>query len=289
LGVHVIWFVLPLAVWTGVLLLRPGISDARRFVLFLLGTGLVLTLMVEIVVVSGDIGRMNTVFKFYLHVWALFAVSAAAAITWMWQSRSRWNFGWRIIWQVGLVFFVTCMALYPLTATLAKVRDRMASEAPHTLDGMTYMQYATLFDLDTELDLNQDYNAIRWLQDNISGSPVIVEGHLTEYRWGTRFTIYTGLPGVVGWNWHQRQQRTLLPDNWVWDRVNAIEEFYQTTDLEIATQFLDQYEVSYIILGQLERAKYVGDGLVKFEEQNGSLWNKIYRDQDTVIYEVIRE
>jgi len=289
LGVHVIWFVMPMAVWTAVLLLRPGISDARRFALFLLGTGLVLTLMVEIVVVSGDIGRMNTVFKFYLHGWTLFAISAAAAITWMWQSRSLWNLGWRIVWQVGLVFFVASMALYPLTATLAKVRDRMATEAPHTLDGMTYMQYATLFDLDTEMDLSQDYDAIRWLQDHISGSPVIVEGQLTEYRWGTRFTIYTGLPGVVGWNWHQRQQRTLLPDNWVWDRVNGVDEFYQTIDLDAAVQFLNQYDVSYIILGQLERAKYVGDGLVKFEEQNGRLWNEIYRNQDTVIYEVIRE
>ncbi|MFN2234075.1 MAG: DUF2298 domain-containing protein, partial [Anaerolineales bacterium] len=65
LGVHVIWLVLPLAVWAGILMLRPGISDVRRFNFFLIGTGLVLTLMVEVIVVSGDIGRMNTVFKFY--------------------------------------------------------------------------------------------------------------------------------------------------------------------------------------------------------------------------------
>ncbi len=86
IGVHVIWLVLPLAVWAGVLLLRPGISDAKRFTFFLVGTGLVLTLMVEVIVVSGDIGRMNTVFKFYLHVWSLFSVSSAAIIIWMWQS-----------------------------------------------------------------------------------------------------------------------------------------------------------------------------------------------------------
>jgi len=56
----------------------------------------------------------------------------------------------------------------------------MAPEAPHTLDGMTYMEYAIHADEGVEMDLSQDYNAIRWMQDNVTGSPVIVEAHLTE-------------------------------------------------------------------------------------------------------------
>ena len=47
--------------------------------------------------------------------------------------------------------------------------------------------------------------------------------------------------------------------------------------------------MDYIVLGQLERAKYAGEGLNKFEAQNGVLWSEVYRDRDTVIYEVIRE
>jgi uncharacterized membrane protein len=245
--------------------------------------------MVEVVVVSGDIGRMNTVFKFYLHVWSLFSVSAAVTMTWMWQSLSKIKNRWRILWQIGLILFIGSMLLYPLTATLAKVRDRMVPDAPHTLDGMTYMQYATHADEGADMDLSQDYNAIRWMQDNISGSPVIVEAHLTEYRWGTRYTIYTGLPGVVGWNWHQRQQRTLLPNDWVWDRVNAIAAFYEGTDPASAVEFLAQYDVSYIVVGQLERAKYSLEGIRKFDEYNGMLWSEVFRDRDTIIYEVIRK
>ena len=207
----------------------------------------------------------------------------------MWQNLSKRNHRWRILWQIGLAIFVGSMLLYPLTATLAKVRDRMAADAPLSLDGMSYMQYATHADEGVEMDLSQDYNAIRWLQDHVICSPVIVEAHLTEYRWGTRYTIYTGLPGVVGWNWHQRQQRTLLPDNWVWDRVNAIAEFFNTADSSTASQFLKRYDVSYIIIGQLERAKYSPEGIGKFEAYDGSLWNEVFRDRDTIIYEVIRE
>ncbi len=288
MGVHVAWLVLPMVLWAGILFLRPGQSDVKRFALFLLGTGLLLTLMVELVAVSGDIGRMNTVFKFYLHTWALFAVAGAAAFAWLLGSLPRWSRGWRIFWQVSVVVLISGAALYPLTATPAKIRDRMAEDAPHTLDGMTYMQYAILFDLETEMDLSQDYNAIRWMQENVKGSPVIVEGQLTEYRWSTRYTIYTGLPGVLGWNWHQRQQRALTPDSWVWDRVNAIDAFYQTTDPAEAVAFLEKYDVAYIVLGQLERAKYAGDGLVKFEAQNGILWNEVYRDRETAIYEVVK-
>ncbi|HIE57546.1 MAG TPA: hypothetical protein EYP88_04860 [Anaerolineales bacterium] len=252
----------------------------------LLGTGLMLTLMVELVAVSGDLGRMNTVFKFYLHAWTLFSVAGAAAFSWLLGSIHQWNRGWRTFWQASMIVLISGAVLYPLTATPAKIRDRMTSEAPHTLDGIAYMQSATHFDLDDEMELSQDYNAIRWMQDNVQGSPVIVEAQLSEYRWSTRYTIYTGLPGVLGWNWHQRQQRALIPDSWIWDRVNAIDAFYQTTDLDETTAFLNKYDVSYIVLGQLERAKYAGDGLVKFEAQNGILWDAVYRDRETVIYEV---
>ena len=77
---------------------------------------------------------------------------------------------------------------------------------------MTFMKYSQHWD-GQMMDLSEDYNAIRWMQDNVQGSPVIVEANCTEYRWCTRMTIYTGLPGVVGWNWHQRQQRGVASTN----------------------------------------------------------------------------
>jgi YYY domain-containing protein len=287
LGIQIAWFVLPLAIWSGALLLRPGMSDAKRIVLFFIGTGLVLTLMVELIVVSGDIGRMNTVFKFYFHTWTLFAVSSGTALGWLVIAIPKWSLGWRTLWQVILGFTVFSAALYPLLGGAAKIMDRMEKTAPLTLDGMTYMQYSTYHDEGVAMDLSQDYNAIRWMQDNVVGSPVIVEANSVEYHWGTRYTIYTGLPGVVGWNWHQRQQRTATPHDWVFERVDAVHEFYQTEDLQWTQDFIQMYDVSFIIFGQLEQAKYPGPGLEKFAGQEGVLWDEVFRDRDTVVYEVI--
>jgi len=289
-GVKVGWLVLPLAALAGVLILRPELPGMKRGVMFMIGTALLLTLVVEIVVLVGDIGRMNTVFKIYMQAWILFSVSAAAAFGWLLTAIPRWTARWRTIYQGGLYVLLASAFLFTLTATTDKISDRMTPAAPRTLDSMTYMNHTQHWDGQT-MDLSQDYRAIRWMQDNVQGSPVIVEANCTEYRWCTRFTIYTGLPGVVGWNWHQRQQRPLV-SNLIFDRVAEIGVFYMTTNVEAAHAFLEKYRVEYIIVGQLERNIYpvlldAPDGLAKFEQYDGKYWKEVYRDGNTAIYQVV--
>jgi YYY domain-containing protein len=287
LRVEIAWLVLPVAAWAAALILRPNQPDGKRAVLFLVGSGLFLTLMVEVVVLRGDITRMNTVFKFYLQAWTMLSLAAAAGLVWLLPAvRSNWRAGWRSGWQITLVGLVFGSALFPLLAGTDKIRDRMAHQAPNTLDGMAYMAYSTYHDFGQPLDLSEDYRAIIWMQENVEGSPVIVEGHASEYRWGSRYTIYTGLPGVVGWNWHQRQQRGVVSTIWVTDRVQQVGEFYETVDPVVAQSFLQMFNVRYIIVGQYERAMYGPLGLIKFEEWNGRLWDEVYRDGATVIYRV---
>jgi uncharacterized membrane protein len=94
------------------------------------------------------------------------------------------------------------------------------------------------------------------------------------------------LPGVVGWNWHQRQQRVLTSVQ-VQDRVNEVGEFYTNIDPSVSREFLKKYNVKYIIVGQLERAAYIPEGIAKFEQADGRYWREVYRDGQTVIYEVL--
>lgn len=288
LGIHIGWVVGLLGVWALALLLRPNQPDAKRLVLFMIGTALVLTLFVELFALQGDIGRMNTVFKFYFQAWTLLGLASAAALVWVMPAvASRWRGSVATVWQVVLIILLAGAFLYPLTASADKIRDRISASAPVGLDGDAFMQTSTYYDQGIDMDLNQDYLAIQWMRNNVPGSPVIVEANTVEYRWGNRFTIYTGLPGVLGWNWHQRQQRGFLDYNGINNRLNEIPLFYQTTDVNEALGFLERYDVRYIILGQMERAYYSGPGLDKFESFDGIHWKEVFREMDTVIYEVL--
>lgn len=288
-GVGIAWMAFPLAVWALVLIFRPGQAPAKRFILFLIGSGFVLTLVVELIVLVGDIGRMNTVFKFYLQAWTMLSLSAAFAFIMVFPRRSEWP-GWlNKTWQVIVSVLIFCAALFPLLAGADKIRDRISAVAPHTLDGAAYMATSEFNDNGVIIDLNQDYEGIQWMQKNIKGSPVIVEANTVEYRWGTRYTIYTGLPGVVGWNWHQRQQRAVLASTTVTDRVDEIKKFYETTNIDEARAFLAKYNVRYMVVGQLENLYYPGPGLLKFIENSGKLWDPVFQNETTTIYEVRKE
>lgn len=257
LGYSIAIIVIPSLAWTALLILRPGMPLGKQVVLVLTSVGLALTFVVELVVLQGDISRMNTVFKFYLQVWELFSVGAAAACIFVLLDLPAWKKSWRWLWTVLSILFIFAALLYPLVASMSKIRDRMTLTAPATLDGMRYMVYTQRYhELSATLDLSEDYDAIRWMQDNIEGSPVIVEANAPEYRWGSRYTIYTGLPGILGWRWHQSQQRISAPDNHVDQRLFDITSFYLTQSTEEASAFLERYNVAYIVVGGLERTYY---------------------------------
>ncbi|MBM3152088.1 MAG: hypothetical protein FJZ96_07790, partial [Chloroflexi bacterium] len=294
MGIRIVWLALPLAAWSGILVLRPGQDEMKRAVLFLVGTALALTLVVELIVLSGDIGRMNTVFKLYYQAWTLLSISAAAAFGWLLPEFRRWTEGWRTFWLAAGGALLAIALLFTFLATSDKMRDRWVPGIPHTLDSLDYMQYASYGNYGVTMELAEDYRAIHWLQENVIGSPVIVEAAPAgvQYGWHSRMTIYTGLPGVIGWEWHQIQQR-VLDSNAVRARGQEVDQFFNTTDLSLAQDFLAKYSVRYIIVGRLEWAKYTpttedtANGLLKFEAYEGRLWQEVYRDGQTVIYEVI--
>ncbi|MDQ7029850.1 MAG: DUF2298 domain-containing protein [Ardenticatenia bacterium] len=259
-----------------------------QMVLVMVAVGVGLTLVVEFLVLKGDISRMNTVFKFYLQVWVLFAVASAVGVARIWRTRPRWPSGWRALWTWGFVALFGATLLYPVLATRAKINDRFDTSVGPTLNGMAFMDKAIHYDRERALPLVWDKQAIEWLQENVQGSPVIAEinTYPTLYGWGNRYAMFTGLPAIVGWDWHQRQQRALLPGEVVTRRIEDVQRLYTTPDPNEAYQILRHYEAEYIIVGELERAYATPEGIAKFAQMDGLLWDLVYANEGTHIYRV---
>ncbi len=296
LGYQVALIVLPLIAWIAILFFRPYQSRSMRFVLVLIGLALSMTLGVEFVVIGGDIGRQNTVFKFYIQAWLLFSVAGGVAVAWLFQASDYWSNRIRFAWYTPFIILFIIAGLYPVMATRARALDRMAPDIPLTLNGLDYMTAATHYEtvqLENRgevIDLSVDHELILWMQENVEGSPVIIEGRSfpSEYRWNGRFAINTGLPSVLGWNFHQKQQRTFDPlPRWVDQRDSNIRMFYDTPSIDEAVNVLHHYDVKYIINSVLERVQTTPEGLDKFERMvDQGLLSVAYATIGGTIYEV---
>jgi uncharacterized membrane protein len=255
--------VIPLAAWAGLLFFLPGQNALLRAVYALIVLALVISLGVELVVLDGDIGRQNTVFKFYLQVWFMLSIVGGVTLAWMLRDSWRWNAAVRGLWQAGLAVLFAIGLCYPILGTQARFLDRFAkAQTPLTLDGMEYMKYAVHGENGLYFKLVGDYDMIRWLQENVQGTPVIMEAHQypSEYHWNGRISIYTGLPTILGWRFHQLQQHTLPDmDKLVQNRENNVAAFYELTGSEGisgAMGLIRNYDIEYIVVGALERAFY---------------------------------
>jgi YYY domain-containing protein len=250
----------------------------------LFGVALCATLIPEFVALQGDVGRMNTVFKFYLQAWLLLSIVAAVALGWLVREsvRDRLLRQIRPAWLALLVIFVLAAVAYPLLASKGKIGLRF-SDMPLSLDGMQYMDFAHYSDDGQDLNLPGDAQALRWMQNNVQGTPVVLEGRSPVYRWGSRFSIYTGLPTILGWDVHEGQQRTGYM-GMLQERIGDVERAYSSTNPQDALNVLRKYQVRYVVVGGLERKYYPAAGLAKF--RNMPDLQLVYDADDVQIYEV---
>ncbi len=243
-----------------------------------------LCLMVELVVLVGDIGRMNTVFKFYYQVWVLLAVASALSLPLLVDSWKTWPPRVRRVWMTAFVLLLASSSLYPLLATPTKIRDRFVATPP-TLDGLAFAEKAEYFLQSKTFPLRPDLLAIRWLEDHVKGTPVLLEMNTGTllYTWGSRYAVHTGLPTLAGWSWHQRQQQAGIADNRVDTRIAETQLMYRTPDVAQTRALLAKYGVKLVVVGELERLFGTPEGIAKFASMG---LEKIYDAEGVTIYRV---
>jgi YYY domain-containing protein len=243
-----------------------GPALIRAFVLLLFLGGALLTAATEFIFLQDLFGtRMNTVFKFYYQAWTVWAVAGAFALMALLNTK-----GWFAGIGAGLVsVLVSAGLLFPIFASLSKTSNFSAQP---TLDGAAYLQRAK----------PEDAALINWLNQHVSGDPTTVEAPADPYAayvYNGRIAAFTGLPTLLGWGGHEHQWRGNYTEPA--RREPLIQTLFSTTNPDEAQAILHEFNVRYVIVGQVERVKYGAEGLSKFD----SMCRTAFQSGDSRIYE----
>jgi hypothetical protein len=184
-------------------------------------------------------------------------------------------------WKMVVVMLLVMVSLYPILASKRKAHWFWSDFKQHpTLNGLAYIVSESPF----------DGAAIRFLNERIPGQPCLVEFVGMGYNtWGSRFSIFTGIPALMGWDGHVREWLTGRPGSEaaISERFNATELIYRTTDIAQAKKALDDHGVRLIMVGSVERhgapgvrGPYPPEGLAKFAK----FLPLIYKNPEVEIY-----
>ncbi len=303
----IIYFVLPnglvfvlaggIAAAGSILVLSNLRDRSLAFTLLLGASAFALIAVCEIVflkdVFASTLPRMNTVFKFYFQCWALLSVTSGVGLYFILErfrppvniprSQQVMQRGVEALWALGLCILLLAGAVYPVAG--AYTRTNHFTQRSNSLDGLDYLQNCPLYMCG--YNSSGDYYAIRWLNSNIQGDPVIVEAIGGDYSMYGRVSAFTGLPTIMGWIGHEYQWRV----NWLNNPLNAVDfnsrksdvdTIYTSTDPKVVLAAMARYNAQYVYVGPLERQQYPGVNLARF----GAFMQVVYNADGVTIYKV---
>jgi YYY domain-containing protein len=257
-------------------------EDEVKFIAALIITGLLLTTFCELVFFKDGFQqpfeRMNTVFKLYMQLWLFFSLSAAFAV---YYARERLCSS--KVLAAFAILLVVIGIFYPVSATFVRANGFSLGSTPTTLDGMLFLKKMT--------GGAEEYEALSWINGNITGHPVILERSGVDYtyasaRYVSRVSAFTGLPTILGWPGHEIQWRLTQKNisNETGARSKDISEIYTSSDMNETASLIKKYGISYIYVGREEKDVYtIGDKFEThpdvFELAFNSSWGgvKVYR------------
>jgi uncharacterized membrane protein len=177
--------------------------------------------------------------------------------------------------------------LFPFYAVPARANESLAQSL--TLDGNRFfvplgMQLGDL----PEGSVVADLELIRFLRAHSQSYPVIAEWYETEYQWNGRMSVQTGLPAIVGWGNHMRQQYGDTVGVNVDMRIDDMRSIYLSEDIGRIRDVLENYNVTYIVVGSLERLYMAGGTQAIFDElvASGEL-EQVFSAGGSAIYQVV--
>jgi YYY domain-containing protein len=218
------------------------------------------------------VDRMNTFFKLYLEAWLLFAI-ATAVLVFRRKDRRGVIDAWPVPAKAAAAVLAAAALFTSATAGRAAVSRHFAPYSGPSLDGLRYL----------EEQRPGEYRAVEWLRRNVAGTPVVLEAQGPSYQDFGRISMLTGLPTVLGWDYHVKQRGN--PESEIETRKNHVRTIYSHPEAAPAQALLKRHRVAYVYVGPLERKTYPPAGLQKFKT-NPDLFQLAYENPDVQIYRV---
>lgn len=211
------------------------------------------------------IDRMNTIFKIYNGVWIGLALALGILILRLRGTQRR-----LLLWTTAPLLALGLVNL-PLGVLQGWAQPRISSPRP-TLDGRAFLGKHSPSD---------DF-VVGCLRGAARPDEIIAEAAGPSYQDFTRIAMHTGLPTLVGWEWHLRQ-RGQDPLR-ISARFDALRELYSDDSGTERRKIIDQYGIDWIICGDLERRHYKLEAENPFRNVPGvKIWA---RRGNTILYRV---
>ena len=188
--------------------------------------------------------RMNTIFKFYYQGWILWALAGAYGSAVLFSAPKK-----QLAGKIYPVVFVIVL-LVGLTYPAMGLHTRISSFASQTEPALELDSTANNYYLSEE-----EHAAVDWLLDAPTGTLVeAVHPYGGSYTHYARISMNSGQPALLGWVGHEGQWRGGNEE--MGSRQSDIERLYRTPSWQETSQLIDQYQIVYIVLGNLERTTY---------------------------------
>ncbi len=230
--------------------------------------------------------RANTMFKLTYQAYIMFGIMMAYILVFFTVNRiKRCNGADSTVMCKGLL---RCPRLQSLTGIIAilvliSTCGYLENAITHWFTGFPKRNaYQTLNATNyLETAISDDAAAIRWLNDNVEGQPIILEASGDSYQdYDNRVSAMTGLPTVLGWYVHEWLWRNDLEEEN--QRKEDVQTIYTSSNADQIKSLIEKYKISYLFIGSCEYEKY---GEIN-SELLASIGKVVFRQSETTIIEV---
>ncbi len=261
-----------------------SIQDAFIIILGCSAIGLVIApelVYVKDIYVSSQY-RANTMFKLTYQSFIMFGICMGYIITTLFFiKRQILN---KIVSTISYILLLLT-SIYGGAFTFKWFGNVLDMSKERTLDGS---QFLTNSYISGYVTMDDDYNIIKWINENTNASDVVLEEQGKDFTYSNRVSTFTGRQTVIGWRdhewlWRSIDSSTEIPKE-VNKRMNDVKILYTEKDVEKLKKLIEEYNISYIVVGFNERKSYATEDLnlnvLDNEEELKSLGEIVYETNE---------